>query len=319
MKPIKAEASAGALIALLDTRSFVCADLYTFTLAAGGAPLRYTTADTDMGYWQGGASDTIWTHCGPLFDQQQSRAVGHWKTGLDTDTWHCTIAPRQIDVISGVHYPDKIGDVPWLAAALAGALDGAVVQVDRAYMPSWPPLPRGSHVVPTGVVNIFTGKVATVDIGRSAAIITINSHLELLDTQMPRSLYQAGCRHSLFDAGCTLSAAAYGRAGNVASGSSGAVIYATIANPAGSGTNTLGRVVMTTGKNAGFARSVRNWWTAGGNAAFQLLSPFPFLPQAGDQFVAYPGCDKQAATCAAFGNSANFGGMPYISPPETSV
>ena len=75
------------------------------------------------------------------------------------------------------------------------------------------------------------------------------------------------------------------------------------------------------GKNAGFARSVRAWTapSGGGAGAFTLLSPFPFAPAPGDTFTAYPGCDKQLATCALFSNSANFGGMPFIPAPETSV
>ena len=315
MKTAKYEVSSGALAALLATRRFVYAELYTFTLAGGGV-LRYTTADTDMGY-----SGNVWTHSGPLFDQSGTRAVGHWKTGLDTDTWHCTLAPRSVDPITGAAYPDKIGSVPWLAAARGGALDGAVVLVDRAYLAAWPAFPRASVVAPIGVLNIFTGRVATNDIGRSQVIVNLNSHMELLGQQMPRDLYQAGCRHTLFDSGCTLVASSFAAAGAAAAGSSASVLLSTLTAPSGSGTFAQGRVVMTSGLNATFARSVRSWSApAGGSPGnFKLLSPLPVPVAAGDTFNAYPGCDRQRATCALFSNTLNFGGQPFIPPPEAAV
>lgn len=316
MKTAKYEATSGALLALLATRQFVSADLYTFTLAAGGTPLRYTTADTDMGY-----SGIVWTHGGPLFDKKDQRALAHWKRGLDTDTWQCEIAPRPFDPVTQAPFPDKIGDVPWLAAARAGALDGCVVQVDRAFLPAWPTYPRNPVVTPIGVVNIFTGRVATLDIGRTAVGITINSHLELLDTQMPRNLYGSGCRRLLYDQGCSLVPSSYMQTGVVAAGSSAIIVLSTVSAPAGSGTYTLGRMDGTSGKNAGFSRSIRSWspGSGGSTGAFTMISPWPFTPVAGDQFNVFAGCDKQLSTCGAFGNTANFGGMPYIPPPETAT
>jgi hypothetical protein len=308
------EISPGALSSLLATRSFVLADLYTFTLAGGGAVLRYTTADQDMGY-----SGVTWTHGGPLFDQNPnggSRSTGHWKLGLDVDTWQCTIIPRPVDAYTGAAYPDAIGGTPWLAAARAGALDGAVVTVDRAYLPAWPSLPLSGPVAPTGVVNIFTGRVATVDLGRSMCVVSLNSHLELLDTAMPRRLFQPGCINTLFDGGCTLVAASFAVAGTVSADTSSNVLLSSVSPPgSSSGTFALGRVVIGSGLNAGFSRSVRSW-SAG---TFTLLSPFPFPVAAGATLTAYPGCDKTLATCNAFGNAANFGGTPYVPIPETAV
>jgi hypothetical protein len=315
VKPIKFESSSGALQALLDTRSFVFAHLYTFTLKSGPV-LRYAAADIDIGY--GG---NVWSHGGPQFDNAGTRSTGHWKVGLDTDTWSCVISPRATDPITGAPNPDLIGSVPWLSAVRGGALDGAVVQVDRAHFAAWPSLPQVGPAVPAGVVNIFTGRVAATDIGRTAAIVNLNSHLELLDVQMPIHLYQAGCHHNLFDNGCTLSAAAYGISGTAAAGSTRTVIISTVGTPSGSGTYALGRIAMTSGANAGFARSVRSWTPPAGGAGglFTLLSPFPFTIADGDDLVAYPGCNKQLATCELFGNQANFGGQPFIPPPETSV
>jgi uncharacterized phage protein (TIGR02218 family) len=311
------EASSGALMALLfpdaanlSERLFACFDLYTITCAAGPV-LRYTTCDRDVGY--GG---TTWSSTQVRIEPASQRnALFHAKVGLDVDTWQAVFFPRPIDDLNGAAYPDTIGSTPWLAAAAAGALDGATVTVDRSYFAVPLPAPQAAPLTPVGVLRIFAGRVAEVDLGRTGAAVSINSHLELLNVQMPRNLFQAPCRHRLFDAGCTLSPAAFAATTTCAAGSTRYTLVSSLAAPAGSGTYTLGRVVFTSGLNAGFGRSVRSWdglnWT--------LIAPLPFTVVAGDAFTAYPGCDKQKATCTAFGNALNFGGEPYIPAPETAT
>ncbi len=138
---------------------------------------------------------------------------------------------------------------------------------------------------------------------------------------MPRRLYQSTCIHTLFDAGCALNAAAYAVTGTIAAVSAdGGTITASAtppASPANSGSFTLGRIVMNSGKSAGFARMVRSW-TAGSPGTFTLLKPFALGVAPGDGFTAYPGCNKTYSTCAAFANTANFGGEIGIPVPETA-
>ena len=312
------KAASTALQSLLATGSFVQADLYTFTLFGGGTSL-ITTLDADVAY--GG---NTWTSTGPYTDTPSNKATGHWKIGLDVDSWIVEISPRSVNPITGAAYPDKIGNQPWLAAARAGALDGATVQIDRAYWASWP-VPWASPLVPgypstpaTDYIlsNVFLGRVSQVDCTRVSAIITINSHLELLTTLMPRNLYQASCAHQLFDAGCTLTAASFAVNGIVTGiGATANLLSATIAAPSGSATYALGRMVMTSGANAGFSRGVRTW----DGTVFTLISPFPFTMQSGDAFTAYPGCDKSQVTCNKFSNIANYAGENFIPVPETAL
>ena len=98
-----------ALIALLDAaragETIAECDLYTFTLASG-LVLTYATADTDIVN-----NGVTYTSKGPRFDEAQTKAVGHWKIGLDVDTWTVTFAPQPTDMV---------GDTPWLQAVLAG-------------------------------------------------------------------------------------------------------------------------------------------------------------------------------------------------------
>ncbi len=313
MKIAKYETSTGALVALLATRAFVWADLYTITLATG-VVLRLASGDSDWAY--GG---NTWSHSGPFIEHPDRKPTAHWKVGLDVDTWQFSVIPRAVDPISGAAYPDTIGSTPWLAAARAGALDGAVVQVDRAYLATWPAYPRALALAPVGVVNIFTGRVAAIDVDRSAVMVSLNSHLELLDQNMPRNLYQAGCGRTLFDAGCSLVASSYAASLTVLAGSTQSLLIATSRLPGGSGTYALGRILFTSGLNAGFSRSVRSMTQVTTTLQLTLIAPMPFAVAIGDTFTAWPGCDKQMATCTAWGNLANFGGQPYIPSPETAV
>lgn len=298
---------------------FSC-DLYTFNLAGSlnsGNPLTYTTSDVDVVVPY--ASPVTYTSRDVQFDQTQNKSYGHWKIGVDVDTWQVIATPRYPNAATS-YAGSTIGNVFWLAALRAGVLDGAIVQVDRAYWDNRPTgMPQGkSSISPSGVVNIFTGRVAEVDIGRTNAVISINSHLELLNVNMPRNLFQAGCRWALFSPGCTLSASSFAVNGTAAANTSTNQLTSSISAPGGSGTYALGRVVFTSGQNAGFARGVRSW-VAGSPGTFTLIAPFPFPVASGDAFTAYPGCDKSFGSCSAFSNTANFGGEPWIPVPESAT
>jgi hypothetical protein len=308
------EASVGAMSALLAGRAFVFGDLYTITLANNNGTLRLCSGDTD---WAFGGN--AWGHGGPLVDTAGQRPRAHWKTGLDTDTWQFSLIPRPVHPTTGAAWPDLIGNVPWLQAIVAGSLEGATVQVDRAYLPSWPPFPRAQALAPTGVLTIFVGRVAAVDIDRTIAHVSLNSHIDILSNYMPRNLFQAGCRLTLFSNRCTLAASAYAVACTAQGSSSQRAPVAAVGLPGGSATYVLGRVTFTGGNNASFTRSIRTAVTAAGVTTFTLIAPLPFPVVAGDTFTAYPGCDKKLATCVAFGNSANFNGTDLIPAPETAV
>ncbi|MDR3495285.1 MAG: DUF2163 domain-containing protein [Ancalomicrobiaceae bacterium] len=303
-------------------------DLYTFSLS-GGQQLTYTTAPFvieaptstiwDMPSWTG--SGSLW-HSGiawtpfPL-DDEGAKALGHWKAGLDSDSWQIKISPRAIDAVTGATFPDTIGSVPWLQAARLGYLDYADVIVSRAYFSTMPiyPLPNGG-AVPVGTICIFRGQVGQVDLTRTAAFLTINDYKSILSQQMPRNLYQGSCRHKLYDARCTLSAASYTATGTALSGSSANELVATLSAPAGSGTFLLGILTMTSGANSGFSRMVTAW---DGASTAALRNPFPFPIAVGDTFSLTAGCDKSMATCTAFANLVNFGGNPYIPVPEVTL
>lgn len=192
------------LIALLGTDQFVFADCYTFTLVDGTTVLRFTTADFDVKY--GG---NTYSSKNALFDNLQRKSLGHWKAGLDVDTWNIDIYPLPSDPVSGATWPAKINGQPWLVAARAGAFDGADVQIDRCFWSAWPNSWNAAFVPDYVLSSYFSGRVADFDANRSVLMLRINSYMELLQRPMPRNVYQAQCRHTLYDAGCGLSRSAF--------------------------------------------------------------------------------------------------------------
>jgi uncharacterized phage protein (TIGR02218 family) len=159
----------------------------------------------------------------------------------------------------------------------------------------------------------FSGIVGEVNATRSAAEITVNSDLFLLNVNMPRNLYMPTCQHTLFDADCGLVKSSYANAGTVGSGSSATSIVSAGMNSTAAYFD-AGTITFTSGAYNGISRTVRTY----ANGAFQLLLPLPGAPNAGDTFNAYPGCPKTSGVCTTkFNNAANFKGFELIPLPET--
>jgi uncharacterized phage protein (TIGR02218 family) len=285
-----------ALQNLLANRQFFAADLYTFTLI-GGTALRYCSGDRDIT-----AGGHLFTAQGPRIDRKDNKAKCHWKIGVEVDTLLFDVMPQAMDMVNGL---------PFLAACVQGAFDGAELQLERAFMATY-----GDTSV--GTVIMFVGRVAEIDLGRAVATFTINSHLELLNLQLPRNLWQPGCVNSLGDASCGVSLPSFAAGGITAAGSSASVIAASLAQA--TSYFDQGKVTFTSGANAGLTRSVKSW-VAGSPGRIALLAPFPNAPAAGDAFTIYPGCDKTlgANGCAKFANTARFKGYPFIPTSDTAV
>lgn len=323
------------LIALLNAAGganpFYEFDFYTFVLT-DGTMLRYGTAQFTIGaddatIWNPDALDGsggLWFN-GITWAPSDMGArgdfgtIGHWGLGLDADTFSLVYVPEPVDPITGATFPDKINGVPWLKAARAGALYDADCIVSTAYFDAMPtgPIPPGG-VSPVGTLVTTRGIVGTVDVSDNGAIIGVADYRQMASRNMPRTLYQAGCRHRLFDSRCTLVAATFTETGTLAGGSSGTALISTLPLPAPGGSDTyeLGVLTMTSGDNDGFKRLVVRW---DGASVLTLLSPFPYAVAEGDTFSVSAGCDKTLATCTAFGNEDNFGGEPFIPLPEVQI
>ena len=283
------KAASPALIALLNSSTqFVMADLYTFTLV-GGNLLRYSAAPTAI------VANGFTFAVGPKFERSKTSTV----IGTQVDELDIKVYPETTDLIGGTL---------WLEAAWQGQLDGALLQIERAFMPSY------GDTSP-GTVVLFAGRISDIDCSRTGIDMKCRSHLELLNIQMPRRLWQSSCTHVFGDAMCQFNRATLQASFACLSGSTETQILSTV-NPTPAGLYVQGTIFGLTGANAGDSRTVAGMSSGNVSVKLAFLSP----PMVGDQFQLLPGCDRSIATCTnVFNNAIHFGGMPYIPTPETAV
>lgn len=277
-----------ALVTLLSTaREFWMADLYTFTLV-DGTVLRYTSADIDV--TTGGRT---FLRTGPIIKRSRTRVA----LGTSVDQLDLDISADSSILLSGL---------PWLQAITNGALDGAVVDLERAFAAT----PGGSIA---GTIVLFSGRVSDTTTDSLTAKVIVRSFMELLNTPLPRNLYQPPCGYSLYDTGCGVSRAAFAAYSAVASGSTRQVLNCALGNAAGY--FDIGELVFTGGQNLGVTRTVKTY----APGVVTLAYPLPKPVANGDTFTIYPGCDKRLTTCdTKFGNKARFRATPFVPAPETA-
>jgi uncharacterized phage protein (TIGR02218 family) len=288
MKPATSD-----LIALLQGADhFLMADCFTFTLLSG-QQLFYTTADVPV------------TVGSQVFAADAVRVSGlKYKiaTGVDVDEQDITLQAAPTDTVNGV---------PFLVALRDGVFDGATIQRDRAFLSAWTQPAIGS-------VTLFHGRISTIDqIGRTTAQMKVKSDLVLLDIDMPRNLYQPSCLHTLYDANCGVSRAAYSTTGACAVGSTVSTLIWAGVLAESTGYYDQGTLLFTAGPNAGVSVTVKSSATTGGG---QLVLAYPLnaAPGVGDSFTISAGCDHSMGPggCAKFNNLPRFRGFPYVPPPE---
>jgi uncharacterized phage protein (TIGR02218 family) len=297
MKPASAE-----LLSLLATRQFYAADLYTFQGGALGANvLRYCGGDQDV--TANGMLFPAGGQTGPYFDRKDNKAKCHWKIGVEVDTLVFDVLPGSSTVFG----------VPFLQAVHEGAFDGAELILDKAYMPTYGDTSRG-------LIRYFVGRVAEVDAGRSVATFSVNSHLELLNLQLPRNLFQPGCVNSLGDASCQATIPT--TTGTVSAASANATVYASLAGgPFSTGAFDLGKITFTSGALNGLSQTVRQC-AFGSPNTITTVGFFPGAPAIGDTFTIAYGCNKSYSDsngCPKFSNLGRFRGFPFVPQPATAV
>jgi uncharacterized phage protein (TIGR02218 family) len=282
-----------ALIGLLHSgEQFIMADLYTFTLVGGATILRYSAAPTAI------IANGYVFAAGPKFERSKTKVV----IGTQVDELEIKIYPETTDLVGGV---------PFLGAAWEGQFDGALLQLERAFMGAGG---GGYGDTSAGTVILFSGRVSDVDCSRTGIEMRCRSHLELLNIQMPRRLWQSSCTHVFGDAMCLFNRSSLAATFSAAAGSTTTVVEGapTTTTPYGQGT-----IIGVTGSNAGSSRTISSFISGGAvSVKLAFLSPV----NTGDQFQLLPGCDRTLATCTNIFNNANhFGGFPYIPTPETAV
>ena len=246
---------------------FAFADLFTISLLQTGQSFQWTNTDRDITY----ADNLFSANAGLITGLKMKQDVG-----LSVDRQQITVASRPDFLVNGAAI---------LASIAAGAWQGASITRERVFMASL-------NDAPVGGVNMFTGRVATVDlVGRTNAKITVVSDLVLLDMDMPKNLFSPTCLHVLYDAGCTLSA------------SSVAIAF-----------HQQGYLVFNGGANDGIRVTVKSVVPG---VSFSLAYPMPDAVSTGDTFLAFEGCAHTQANCQnQFANLINFRAFPFVPPPQ---
>jgi uncharacterized phage protein (TIGR02218 family) len=283
------KAASPALIALLSSSDqFIMADLYTITLV-GGSILRYSAGPSAL------VANGYAFALGPKFERSKTKIV----IGTQVDELQVQLYPETTDLIGGT---------PFLQAAWQGQLDGALLQLERAFMP------RYGDTSP-GTVVLFSGRISDIECTRTNVDIKCRSHLELLNIQMPRRLWQSSCTHLFGDEMCQFDRSSMQVTFSAGLGSTQAQIATSISsNPPN--LYLQGTVLGMTGANAGSSRTVANMGDGWLYLKLAFLSPVLM----GDQFKLLPGCDRTLSTCTnVFNNAIHFGGFPYIPTPETAI
>jgi len=281
--------SVGTLLASQGPFFFV--DLWTFHLL-NGQVLRYNSSDRDISF-----DGTTWLGTALRIERGKIKL----NVGVQVDSLEVDCYPGPDDVV---------GSNPFVQLCVNGGLDGCYVQLDRGVGPD----PDEDL---TGLVPLrFYGRVAELVAGRSKVTLTVKSDLDLLNIQMPRTLFQAPCSHSLYDGGCTLSRAAFTDTGAVAGAATLSAFATTLT--AANRYYENGVIAFTSGVNAGLTRTVKIYSNASG--IVRVVMPLPKIPGVGDTFSIYPGCDKRLETCTAkFSNQQNFRGYPFVPDPSTAM
>jgi hypothetical protein len=289
--------------------SIKIADLYTFTLV-GGEILRYSGFQTEVTAPPPNATTPLNLFViGPGFQRTKLKT----QIGTSVDQLDIEIDAGPDDLIGGTP-----GTLSWQHAAWGGFFDGALVELDRAYLiPPYSTSPTGcdAGITAIGTVNRFTGRVGDVEIGRTRIKIQARSLLDLLAVQMPRRLYQSACNHLFGGKMCLFDRTTMSASISALAGSDKTTILTSL-TPSPLMLYDNGTMTGTSGLNTGYSRSI-GIIDAG---VIHYLHPWIFPVDTGDEFDLLPGCDHTLNTCTTtFANQIHYGGFPDIPPPESAI
>lgn len=249
--------------------------------------IRWAGADIDVVF---GA--TTWLP-GPIYERDNVTSA----VGLEVKSCNITLHADDEVTVKGV---------PLLQAARLGALDGASLKIEKGFAP-------GQTAPLVGLVHLFEGNVADLEINGTTVHLTVRDFVELLDTMVPVDVYQPGCLNVLYGPRCGLNKAANSVTFTLGGGSTRALLMCAVT---GSEVYDLGELTFISGVNTGLKRAVKR------HTSGQLLLSFPLpeMPTVGDSFTVARGCNKAETTCTVkFSNRPRFRGYPDVPAPETAV
>lgn len=206
--------------------------------------------------------------------------------------------------VTGTELSGALSDATLSEADLAAGLyDGAGVDL---LLVNWSD-PTQALLLRRGVI----GEVRAADGAFTAEIRAVSDTLN----QTRGRLFSAGCDADLGDARCgvDLDDPAFAADGSVTAVDGALRLRVDGLDSFAEGHFARGRLVFTSGANAGFATEVKSHRREADAVVVRLWQRPPVTAVEGDGFRITAGCDKLFATCAArFANTANFRGFPHI-------
>jgi hypothetical protein len=288
------------LHALLATRQFVYADVFTF-IPKVSQPLYYTNAQRDVTVVPivGGPGRVT------FFANRVILTGLRFKTGIGVEV------DEQNVEIAYPETPDFQAYLTWPEALKQGRLDGATVRRDRFFAANW-----GSPWI--AGCKMFTGMVSSLDsVGRQTATINVKSNLILLNQQMPKDLFQPICKHTWADAGCGLDRSLFVVQTTVGSGGGGPtrtfIPWAGAADQFNMGTTYI--------EGDDNVTRVRTILKVDPGVGVHLIYPIDFDPVVGSNVSFYPNCRRLFENCGDYHADPKtaFLGFPFVPVAETAA
>jgi uncharacterized phage protein (TIGR02218 family) len=288
-------ANAALTAFLLSRQPCWSADLFVIELATGGS-LLLTSFDRPIIVPFDG-TDLVYSNQGMTIERNQ------WEVKNTTD-----VPQLEIQMYSN---GTDFNASNFKQLAHNGALDGASITLYRTFMPT-----LTGYNVSLGNVLLFGGRTSTVTVSATGVKIIVKGDNVLMQQYFPKNIYQLGCIHTLYDAGCKAVRSSFTTTNTVGSSGLNSIFIpwgGTV--PSNASNYTLGALTITSGAGEGQIRTIENSTSSGLTLAYPLYT----IPAAGDSFSISFGCDKQMSTCSGrFSNLQNFRGFPFIPPAETA-
>ncbi len=283
---------------LLDTGRYTQADLFTLTAVTGGVT-RITSMPGLSVTW---ASQTF-AHDNFMIERGTISSKRHMGS-LDVDNVEITIRFNAAHSLAGLSLP---------VFARNGGFDGARLLIQKAFCA----VDSGGNTDPTatGVIYLFEGRLDNAVVGRSTISLKLIADTKRLDQMVPRNTINLNCMNTHYDSACGLDEADFTHPGTLDGVNSRSVMHALMTQAAGY--FSFGRILFTSGQNAGALRSIIKWYADG---TIVLSYPLDHMPQVGDGFSAIAGCDLLEDTChTRFNNLPNRRCFKYVPAYEDNL
>lgn len=277
------------LIAYLNSKTeFQRCDLYEITLKSGDV-LQYADYDMPIALDDG----RVFRIGGPAFVRGRTKLSS-------------AISVDSMSVSMLVDNDDMIGGAPIMSIAHNGGFDEAKCTVYSCFM--------SAPGVIVGVVEWFSGRLDIKDGGGLEIAMQNKSLIAKANVDYPFRKYYPTCPYSLYGPGCGLNIAAFTVSGTITQVISKQRIYTNLSFA--DEYYDMGGILFTTGPLAGTSMTIKKSYQS--NGRLDMLVALGALPEVGNTFTIYPGCDKSPETCQAkFNNFSHNRATPYIPLKET--